>query len=469
MVFKPEAGSGWLRSPHSRPCLTIEGDADAIEAAGVAFRAVGLAMRRAALELGKLSREESCRGLSFDAIRDESGQAETDLDQAAKRYVGEDGTSGTAKALCDYAVSLRRVQFLAGEGHVEHIRRAHDANEERQSSLANAQSEVNGLERLFSFSEPTEAERASAQGDLSQAQSLANGADALLAGLWENFDSAVVEWETAYDDAVKGIEGAIDLSDIDDSWWEDALDVIILAVTIVGTIAAIAAMVVSAPFVAIFATIATIAALIVLVATLVMAVGGRRKDGVDVAFAVIGVIPFGKALSSGGSARAALGLTTSSSRTAATAVAGRSAIIDDLARWQSYGARHSNVLSEVGNRAAREASAAGLADDFLRSGMPDWAQRIATGVRSGGGRFDIDAMRISSLIDNGWAAGGAAGPRSLAWAADNAMPGVVMQGVNAWNFTMGGLDSVTGGEFSDVIGDPIRDVIGAGRDAVTGR
>ncbi len=464
MVFKPEIGDAWLRSPHTRPCLTVEGDADAIEAAGQAFLAVGSAMRAAAVELGKLSREESYRAQSFDAIRDEAGQAEKDLEQAALRYVGEEGGRGTAHALCDYAVALRRVQFLAGEEHVESIRTAHEAAQRHRSALAAAQSEVDGL-----GGDPTSEERTAAEDRLTETDSLSDRAESLLEGLWENFDSAVGDWEASYDDAVSAIGDAIDLSDIDDSWWEDALDGVILAATIVGAIAAIAAMVVAAPFVAIAATIATIAGLIVLIATIVMAVGGRRKDGVDIAFAVIGVIPFGRALRSGQGARAALGLTTSSSRTAATAVAGRAAIVDDLARWQAHGARHSDVLANVGNRAAREAGAAGLADDFLRSGMPDWAQRIATGVRSGGGRYDIDAMRISSLIDNGWAAGGTAGPRSLAWAADNAMPSAVMQGVNAWNFTMGGLDSVTMGGASDVVADPIRDVIGAGQDAVTGR
>ena len=464
MAFTPEVGEAWLRSPGSRPCLTIEGDADAIEAAGVAFRNVGFAMRRAALELGKLSREESYRAQSFDAIRDEAGQAEADLDRVAVRYVGEAGGRGTAQALCDYADSLRRVQFLAGEGHVEQIRRAHEANEERQQTLQSAQSEVNGLDSMFQFSEPTDAERSTAQDTLTDAQAFANGSDGLLTGLWESFDSAVSEWETAYDDAVSAIEGAIDLSDIDDSWWEDALDMVIVVATVVGVIAAVVAMVFAAPFVA---AIAAIAGIIVLVATILMAVGGRRKDGVDVALAIVGVIPFGKALGSGKGVSSALGLTSRASQGAAAA--GRAGIVDDLARWQSRGGTHADVLGRFGNRAAREASAAGLADDFLRSPLPGWGQRIVTGIRTGGGRYDIEAMRIASLVDNGWAAGGVAGPRSLAFAADNAAPGVIDQSVNVWNFTTSAVDSVTDGAASDLVGDPLRGVVGGVEDRVTVR
>ncbi|MCY7379362.1 MAG: hypothetical protein LH467_08520 [Gemmatimonadaceae bacterium] len=460
MAFTPEVGDAWLRSPGSRPCLTIEGDADAIEAAGVAFRNVGFAMRRAALELGKLSREESYRAQSFDAIRDEAGQAETDLDQAAKRYVGEYGTTGTAKALCDYAVSLRRVQFLAGEGHVEHIRRAHEANEERQSAFASAQREVSGLDGLLRFTEPTEAERTSAQSDLTQAETLAGGTESLLMGLWENFDSAVGEWEAAYEDAVASIEGAIDLSDIDDSWWEDALDVGIFVATVVGVAAAIFAMVVMSP---IALAIATVAAIVVLAATIVMALGGRRKDGVDVAFAVIGVIPFGKALKAGNGLRSALGLTTRAST--GTAAAGRAVIADDLVRWQSRGSTHRAVLSQHGNRAARQASAPDVAENFLQSKVPDWALRIGRGIRSSGNRDDIDAMRVSALLQRSWASGGTPGQRSVAWAAENSMPSLAMQGVNTWNLT----NSATDGLFSDILGQPARDAVDMVEHQMTGR
>lgn len=466
MVFKPEEGFGWLRSPvSSRPCLTIEGDADAIEAAGEAFRSVGRAMRGAARELGELSREESYRAQSFDAIRDEAGQAERDLEQAAIRYVGSDGTTGTAKALCDYAVSLRRVQFLAGPGHVEHIRRAHEANEERQSALAAAQREVNGLDSPLQLSEPTAEERRTAGNALTSAETLAGGADELLSGLWENFDSAIAEWETAYDDAVAGIESAIDLSDIDDSWWEDALDVLITIATVVGIAAAIVAMVIASPLAAL---IATVAGIVILVATIVMAVGGRRKDGVDVAFAIVGVIPFGKALGSGQGIRSAVGLTSRASQ--GTAAAGRAAIIDDLALWSSRGSTHAAAVANAGNRAARVASAPRIVDAVFDSRLPGWAQRITTGIRTGGGRYDIEAMRVSSLIDDVFrTAGGSAGQRSSAYLADHAMPSVADQALNVWNFSTNSLDSVTGGAATDAVGDPIRDLVGAVEDRVTGR
>lgn len=462
MTFKPETGTAWLRSPVSgRPCLTVEGDADAIEEAGEAFRAVGAAMRRAARELGALSREERYVAQGFAAIRDEAGQAETDLERTARRYVGEDGTGGTAKALCDYASALRVVQFLASEGHVEAIRSSHEALEARRDEAAAARSSLNLLESPLSASEPSEGQLGRAEDAVEAADRAASGAESLLEGLWENFDSALSTWESAYDDAVAAIDDAIDLSDIDDSWWEDALDVVITIASVVGFVAAVLAMIVAAPFAAILATIATIAGLLVLVATLVMAIGGRRKDGVDVALAVVGVLPFGKALATGQGFRGALGLTTASSRTAATAVAGRTAIVDDLARWQAHGTRHADVLAGVGNRAARAAAAGGLADDFLRSPMPVWTQRLLTGMRTGGTGFDTDAFRIASLLDEGWAAGGQAGPRSLAWAADNAMPGLLDQGVNVWNFGMGALDVAT-------LGDG-RDVLDGVADAVTGR
>ena len=220
-----------------------------------------------------------------------------------------------------------------------------------------------------------------------------------------SFESGFAAWDQAYDDAVGGIEDAMDASGVNDSWWEDLLDGIATVATVVATIAVIAALVIGGP---IFLAIAAVASIVALAAhCIMMACGSKRVSWTDIAFDAIGVLPFlgafGKGLKAGqgvlGSLRAATGL---SGATRATVGVGRNALVRDLRTVVGAG-------RTAGNRAARELAAPGLADTFLNANSGRWIGNAWNALRGGGSILDGQAFTISQRLAQAWPGAGRMG------------------------------------------------------------
>lgn len=108
----------------------------------------------------------------------------------------------------------------------------------------------------------------------------------------EAYDGYYDTWETAFDTAVTKIGSVLD-DGLEDGFWDrvDAwIEVIQTALTIVAIVLAIAGMLIGGP---IIAALAAVVAVVTLGLTIYQAIRGD-KGWLDVALAVVGVIPFGK-------------------------------------------------------------------------------------------------------------------------------------------------------------------------------
>lgn len=453
-----EYSGGSLTSPNRRYLLQrIEGNPDDIERAGRHYTAIGEQMEWTADELKKLADDTKYKADSLDKVRESAGELHGELRKASVRY------ARTGPVLVTYASALRRAQDVTVDPYVEPIRTAHAAAETADDALGDAQGRVDDLDTTWLWeSEPTDEQRTAAASELSDARSAANAANAKLEGLWESFESGYSEWEEAYEKAVEGVDDAIEASGIDDSWWEDLLDGIADAMTVIGAIAIVLAIVVGGP---IFLVIATVAAVITLAAHLtMMAAGSKRVSWGDIAIDMIAVVPFLGAFAKGAlagrgvmaSLRVAAG---AGGATSATVRGGRNAVALDLRSISGAG-------RNVGNRAAREARAPGLADDFLRGVQNSWGANAWNAIRSGGDRWGGMVQTMSSRMASEWPGAGRAGHRSLNWISQNAaLPGGIAQGVNVWNFANGNYQVVEVTAGAPGAGD----ALDAGIDALTGR
>ncbi|WP_164743509.1 hypothetical protein [Microbacterium sulfonylureivorans] len=421
--------NGGLTSPNRHFVLQeLDGNPDDIEAAGLHYSAIGEQMDWTADELKKLADDTKYKADSLDKVRESAGELHGELRKAAVRYVQ------TGPVLVTYAGALRTARNVAVDPYVERIRSAHEAAETAGESLDDAQGKVDDLDTTWIWEDdPTDEDRAAAASALSDARRAANSANSTLTSLWESFESGYGAWEEAYDAAVEGVGDAIDASGVNDSWWEDLLDGIADAMTVIGAIAIVLAIVIGGP---IFLVIATIAAVVTLAAHLtMMAAGSKRVSWGDIVIDLIAVAPFLGSFAKGAMAgrgvmaslRVASGM---GGATSATLRTGRNAVALDLRSITGAG-------RNVGNRAARELRAPGLADDFLRGVEGAWGRNALNALRTGGDRWGGMAQTMSSRMASEWPGAGRASHRALNWMAQNGMPGAVAQGVNVWNFANG--------------------------------
>lgn len=427
---------GQLISPTRHFALeTIEGRPDDIASAGRKYNRIGSQMEWTAEELDKLAADEKYKAEGLDAIRESAGDLAGELHKVAKRY------SKTGPVLVTYASALRRAQNVTVDPLVEPIRTAHTAAQEAADDLRRAQRASDDLDHTWSWEdEPTDADRRRAASDLSTARTAAGTAETSLDGLWESFESGYDEWETAYEAAVTGVENACEASGINDTWWEDLLDGIATVATIVGTVAVILAIVLTGPIAAALLAVAAIASFVALAAHLTMMVAGsKRVSMTEIVFDLIGVVPFlgafGKAFKGGqgmlGSLRAASGL---GGATRGTISAGRNAVAYDLRSIAGAGGRY-------GGRAAREARAAGIADDFFRGIQNSWGRNTWNAIRQGGTQLDGQAATMAERLATAWP-GGRAGNATRNWLSGVDGVGGLTQGANVWNLGFGGYQSL---------------------------
>ncbi|WP_419818434.1 hypothetical protein [Glaciibacter flavus] len=447
-------------SPKGVPAQELDGNADTIEAAGRHYSDIGARMSATAIELKKLGDSEKYKAKSIDKVRDSARDLHGDLTKVGERY------EKTGPVLVTYAHELRRARTITVDPLVDEIIAAHTAHQNALEAQHDAQGTVNDNNTThFWEHEATDAAKTAANKDLSEANSLESQTGGRLDALWTSFDSGFANWDKAYDDAVSGIAHAIDASGINDKWWEDLLDKLATIATVVATIAVIAALVIGGP---IFLAIAAVAGIVALAAhCIMMACGSKRVSWTDIAFDVVGVLPFlgafGKGVRAGegvvSALRGAVGLEGAAN---GFLTVGRNALTADLRTVEGAG-------RFVGNRAAREASAPGLADAFLRSNSGSWAGNAWNALRGGGSLLDGQAYTLSQRLASAWPGAGnlPAGGRTAAWVAEHAvMPSLAGQGLNLWNTGFGGYQT------AQAAGVPLPDMpdfIGSAVDWVKGR
>ncbi|MFF2369848.1 hypothetical protein [Agromyces sp. NPDC058110] len=461
-------GAGGLRSPNRHFLLSeLDGSPSKIEKAGNHYIEIGERMSATADELKKLGDGEKYKAKSLDKVRESAREMQGELRKVGKRY------EKTGPVLVTYAGALRTARNTTVDPYVGRITAAHQAHLDAVAEQRQAQRQVDDNNTTWVWEqEASDHEKAVAKADLAEAKGAAKTAENTLEDLWESFESGFAAWDDAYDKAVGGIEDAMEASGVDDTWWEDLLDGIATFATVVATVMVVAALVLGGP---IFLVIATIAGIVALAAhCIMMAAGSKRVSWTDIAFDLVGVLPFlgafGKGLKAGQGALGAFKAGLGFGGTAKGFLSiGRNAVVRDLRTVVGAG-------RGAGNRALREAMASGLADDILRGTRGTWYGNAWNALRSGGSRFDGEAYTVSQRLASAWTGGGVmpTGGRAATWAAQySSMPSLAGQGLNLWNTGYGGYQTLQAvqiplPDMPDFVGGAI-DLIGDGVDAIRGR
>ncbi|WP_353807405.1 hypothetical protein [Agromyces sp. SYSU T00194] len=263
------------RTPRGRDIEPIEGDVDDIALRADQIVSLGMQMRESAGLLQAIADgAEGMDGLSVEKLREVVGDVYTELRLAGERY------TPTGLALQTYAGSLETVQT----GLATLI----DDCEQAWVEYTSRHMEYGTMPLPMPDPETGTVDDTTRE-NARIARDVAHDAWELLA---VDYDARYDTWEAAFDRATDAIGTATE-GGISDSWKDDLagfVDTALTVLTVVGIVLAVLAIIVGGPLIAVLGTIVGILSLI---GTLYMKHYGRADWG-EVAWAVVGVIPFGK-------------------------------------------------------------------------------------------------------------------------------------------------------------------------------
>ncbi|KRB36723.1 hypothetical protein [Microbacterium sp. Root180] len=264
----------------------IEGDAQGIIDRGREISRLGRQMIGAAGVLRAIADgagEE--RGRSIERIRDEVGDAHEELALAGERY------KPTGTAMTTYGHALDGVQSKLRPLVLE-IEQAKRQLEAKMSAAQDAQETAEDSSDYDPTDSTAQGTHETDRWQAREAGIAAGNAKIHFDGLLDDFDDQWNAWDEAYDTALNAIEDATE-GNVSDSWTDniaDIVQVIVDVVTVIGLVVTIAALVIGGP---ILALIAVALAVVVLLGTLLLYDAGRASGG-DLAWAIVGVLPFGR-------------------------------------------------------------------------------------------------------------------------------------------------------------------------------
>ncbi|GAB2846548.1 hypothetical protein ACFQ0P_04725 [Microbacterium insulae] len=264
----------------------IEGDAQGIIDRGREISRLGRQMIGAAGVLSAIADgAEEQKGRSIEKIREEVGDAHEELALAGERY------KPTGTAMTTYGHALDGVQSKLRPLVLE----IEEAKRQLDAKIAAAEDAQETAEDSADYDPTDTTAKGTHDADRWQAREAgiaAGNAQVYLDGLLEDFDSQWNVWDEAYDAALGAIEDATE-GNVSDSWTDniaDIVQIIVDVVTVIGLVVTIAALVIGGP---ILALIAVALAVVVLLGTLILYDAGRATKG-DLAWAIVGVLPFGR-------------------------------------------------------------------------------------------------------------------------------------------------------------------------------
>lgn len=264
----------------------IEGDAQGIIERGREISRLGSQMIGAAGVLSAIAdgaTEE--RGRSIERIREEVGDAHEELALAGERY------KPTGSAMTTYGQALNGVQGKLRPLVLE----IEEAKRQLEAKIASAHDAQETAENSADYDPTDSAAQGTHEANRWQAREAgiaAGNAQIHFDGLLDDFDTQWGVWDEAYDAALGAIEDATE-GNVSDSWTDNIADIVQIVVdviTVIGLVVTIAALVIGGP---ILALIAVALAVVVLLGTLVLYDAGRASGG-DLAWAIVGVLPFGR-------------------------------------------------------------------------------------------------------------------------------------------------------------------------------
>jgi hypothetical protein len=275
-----------LRTHRGHRVEVLEGDAQGVIDRGKEIEDLGEQMIGAAdilHEIGDGASEE--RGRSIERIRDEVGDAHAELRKAGERYKPTGTVMKTyGSKLADVQAAMRTIVTDAGDAKST-------LDSKRHAAATAAETASNAPD-----ADPTDPTAVERQRRLDEAATTSQGAvdsaEADLDAQFALFDRQWDTWDEAYETALRGITDATE-GNVSDDWTDNlagVVEVVLEVLAWIGVALAIAAIIIGGPFIAV---IAAIVGVIALIGTLFLYAKGRKGLG-DVAWAVVGVLPFGK-------------------------------------------------------------------------------------------------------------------------------------------------------------------------------
>ncbi|MGH3652421.1 hypothetical protein [Glutamicibacter sp.] len=292
-----------LQSPNTGETLQlIDGNAADLRRSALDLIRSGEAMERSAIRLEDISSGTTqLKSEAVKAVRESAEEVHPKLHKASVRY------TKTGEALKTYAEALDRVQgalmLCTKEGGVDNysslnaliadIEQAHETAATKRSQAETAEDAMDDADGgLFGIGEGTDEEKAEAKKDLSAATDARDEAEEELRELWGKFDGRVSYWEDAYDDAVTGIEDAIDAADNNDKWYDTLNTFLSIAALVLGALALILSATFLGPILGLLALVAGVITLGIEIYKMTQGEG----DWTSLGLAIIGLVPFGRVL-----------------------------------------------------------------------------------------------------------------------------------------------------------------------------
>jgi len=268
-------------SPKGRKIEWIDGNADDIVARGTEIEDLGQQMQVSAGLLRQIADGATgMKGLSVDKIREVTGEVYEELQLAGERY------SPTGAALKEYGKVLGEVQ-TGLQAIIEACEASWKTYSATQGALFDAKNPS-----PFELPPATPEDETAAEEAVKDADTANTNAKDAFEDDGDDYDAKYDSWEEAFNIAVKAIGDATD-GGIEDSWKDNMngfLEVLLEVLSWVAIVLAVLCIVIGGP---IFAALAAIVAIVTLIATVILFAQGK-KDGWDLAWAIVGVIPFGK-------------------------------------------------------------------------------------------------------------------------------------------------------------------------------
>lgn len=283
-----------MRSPKGQHELRqLDGDADDLWTRGDRLVKLGIQMDKTATALGDIADSAVCKSRGTDKLADMADETADDLAKAAIRY--ED----TGRAIRTYAGKLGTAQTWI-RNHQSEVEQAERDYQSALDAQHSADRELNSVQTAMAWeSEPSASEQSAAETAAHNAAAAVTTARAHRDEMWGSFDQVFEAWDDAYEEAVHGVQKAMDTAGNNDGFWEfidNALEVlgwVLLALTVI-------ALVIGAPLTGLLGAIILGLSVLVFALNALKFAFGRASLG-DLAIAALSLLPFGigKILSKG--------------------------------------------------------------------------------------------------------------------------------------------------------------------------
>ncbi|GAA5035281.1 hypothetical protein ACFQRL_00655 [Microbacterium fluvii] len=275
-----------MRSPEGNHELRwLEGTPGSIWQRGDDWVKLGTTMDSTADDLTAIADSDACKSKGTDKLAELAGETAGDLKKAATRYVD------TGRELRTYADALDTAQTWLSRNlaSVEAAERDYQSALDAKDDAVSAKS---SLDHQWPWEDdPTPAETAAAADAVSDATARVGTAKTHRDAMWTEFDQVFEAWEEAYDDAVGGIQKAMDTAGNNDGFWE-FVDDALFVISVVLVVLSVVALIIGAPLVGLLG-LAILALTVVSIGLTLLKFAYGRATLSDVAWSLVALIPFG--------------------------------------------------------------------------------------------------------------------------------------------------------------------------------